>query len=686
MAKTDTRSNDASNGATPRAEGDNKKKSKPSPTTKTSPNKFKGGTSDLNGKVITEGSSTPTAEQFKELQKQLKVYASANYSADVGRSIATMTTKTTKDFKPTKPDPSLWTTYEENADGTPKLDADGDPIEIIDQSDKEVLEDMYKQQVKDSSRSYVRYTQNLRSMFEIIVGQIDDNVLPKLEAMDGYKEAEDTDDSIRLLTLLRDLCYKDTKTKVHRITAILRAKRKLLVSRQRDEDSSGFIKAVKQRHEVLKAMNGSMLDDEIISASLENYDKTITLKAYKSMSLAKQREVQKRAEQELLASIIIEGSNADTSNLRLTLAQQFSLGCNLYPTNPTHAADMVNEFAGTNKVKRQNKPPTNKRNNGGQQRQGTVNVTHGISDASPVPHPYQQEGRQLLMAAMETAEDFNNDGICFFQVGTVTVESAGSVSDSNTIDDEESDWNYWANIEDESNSNVTDVIPTTNGATWNAIQSLATLQSSASVHTVQSTPSTVATTTSTFDRSVGISTHPTNDIETMSSNTEVEPTTDKSTVPAIITSVNSSYKPDPPGAKFDVISSKNPRSAPAPKETKNLTLPPWIYTPKRRGSRSLQRRANGITALDLATTQWQRESMLGCTQTYRYPRRIEHMFAQVCRIEKNWILLDSESSVHLIVNKDLLSNIRLAPNGESMNVHCNAGSAKTRYIGEFRGF
>ena len=55
---------------------------------------------------------------------------------------------------------------------------------------------------------------------------------------------------------------------------------------------------------------------------------------------------------------------------------------------------------------------------------------------------------------------------------------------------------------------------------------------------------------------------------------------------------------------------------------------------------------------------------------FRYGEKIEYMFAQTRgNINEYRILLDSESSVNMIVNKNLLHNIRVAPNNTQMTVH-----------------
>ena len=53
-------------------------------------------------------------------------------------------------------------------------------------------------------------------------------------------------------------------------------------------------------------------------------------------------------------------------------------------------------------------------------------------------------------------------------------------------------------------------------------------------------------------------------------------------------------------------------------------------------------------------------------------------------INKDWVLLDSQSPIDLFCNASLLTNIRVV--NDHLNIFCNAGSASTNIVGDLKGY
>ena len=60
--------------------------------------------------------------------------------------------------------------------------------------------------------------------------------------------------------------------------------------------------------------------------------------------------------------------------------------------------------------------------------------------------------------------------------------------------------------------------------------------------------------------------------------------------------------------------------------------------------------------------------------------------AAEARIDENWCLLDNQLTCNAFINEKYLSNIRDAPDGKYLRVHCNGGVTHTKKIGDLSGY
>ena len=109
--------------------------------------------------------------------------------------------------------------------------------------------------------------------------------------------------------------------------------------------TSTYVEEVTKRFDVLKAANGSLLSKQLVQYILRKYykDKYANYDAFKVLSAEDKEPVYNRAEQVMLATIIIDGSNdKQYRNMSRELADQYTLGMDNYPCNAFGAQEMLN--------------------------------------------------------------------------------------------------------------------------------------------------------------------------------------------------------------------------------------------------------------------------------------------------------------------------------------------------------
>ena len=57
-----------------------------------------------------------------------------------------------------------------------------------------------------------------------------------------------------------------------------------------------------------------------------------------------------------------------------------------------------------------------------------------------------------------------------------------------------------------------------------------------------------------------------------------------------------------------------------------------------------------------------------------------------CRVPVNWLLLDIQSTVDVVCNSRIVKNIRRFPDGESVTIHCNAGTRKVEMFTDLKNY
>ncbi|VEU34053.1 unnamed protein product [Pseudo-nitzschia multistriata] len=473
---------------------------------------------NLDGIVLTANGNVT---QFTELHKRLQTLGGSKYMPKVGTSIELLERFTKLYFMPSEPDPADWT-------------RDGKEVEIA----KAAFMRIYDEEVRVGVKNFNLYTSDMEKVYAIALGQVDKGMKERLRGCNKWKEINRMKCPVGLLTLLRDIYYQGNRAKIHPLTNIIRAMRKLICSRQRATDSVDYVDTITQQCDVLEAIGGDLLCPVAIKYELatnSDVHNGLSYKEYKQLDEndSKKKSIDRSAIQQILVTLVIEGSNEDNSILKETLENQYSLGTNTYPSDTTEALDMLNHFEGSSKrnTAGSKNSKSSGRPAGRAHYEATTFVTartvttaeDDVTDEAEKDE-IQLTSHQLLMRAVECDEDFGDlEETCFFQRG------------------------------------------------------------------VLSTPGK----------------------------------DDKST---------------------------------------NLL-----------GLRSGENKDKSVTGM------------------FQYSDRVERLFAQQEShseggVNPNWILLDSESSCNLIVNPDLLENIRVAPNGQTMHIYCNSGIAKTNMIGELPGF
>eukprot|EP00536_Pseudo-nitzschia_multiseries_P000993 jgi/Psemu1/2269/gm1.2269_g len=370
-------------------------------------------------------------KHFIELWKRLETMGGNKCVPKVATLIETPTRFMRKEFAPVKPEPEDHTKTVAADDGT-ETTKNGEEMQST-------LEDiMYQEELKIKAEEWIKYQHNMEKMYQITLGEIGDCMKAKLKDTNEWKDATEGKCVIRLIKLLRQVCHQSSRTKVHPPTNVLRVMRKLVCTQQRGMEPTSYVKTIKEHPEVLKSLGGSgvckSLVEYEIKGNMELVAKYSTYTGYQDTPRLLQKPIDKAMEQQFLATIIVEGSDKDTtSELKKTLRNNYSFMNDKYPSTILDTAlDMLNVFKSTKRGK-------DKGTTGG----GGHNTP---KTTMRLQHLLPPTNHQLLMHAVEGGEDFGREYHQFLQLGVesdtterylLVTNSIKELVERNESDDEE---------------------------------------------------------------------------------------------------------------------------------------------------------------------------------------------------------------------------------------------------------
>ena len=378
---------------------------------------------ELEGIVICESVGAPTAQQYDALLDALVVY-SASRNSKVKTSLRSLEYIAKDEFKPNAPDPSEYT----RKDNT------------IDTALQQTILGIWKDECSVAFKQFSKYKEAIEGLFETIIGQLGKEIINNLKGSQGWKTIDDSNDTIELLKILRELCYRDNNNKVHPVDDLIRKLLRLFQSRQNEKSPSTYVEETTNKSEVLRSVGGEILSPGVIKYTINKVLKgTPSYADYVKFTLSTDSDEKKKKQmvdgsacEVILAHTIIRGSNDKMhQGLRIELEKDFAKGHDNYPMTSTEALELLNRYKIKNGKRSNRKGPKDEKekngNRSGQEEESKQLTT--IGQACPNQPPSEDEGHgkleeahQMLMNSSEDSRskhddhDGNDDELIFVQM------------------------------------------------------------------------------------------------------------------------------------------------------------------------------------------------------------------------------------------------------------------------------
>jgi hypothetical protein len=549
----------------------------------------------LEGIVISEGSNIPISQQFDTFFEALKVYGGGK-NVEVKTALETLKDVDEASLMPKFPDKSEWCTYitETDDDGSITLK------EHVDKEMKSVALECHIDDKKAAKKQYRKYTAELKALLIIIMGQLDRGISDSLKSDAKFESINRENNTIALVKMLRELCYRENNAKVSPANDLLTKAIRYLTSKQDNKETATYVDEVKMRYEVFRSAGGTMLSPELIKYTLKrndnmnySYEQYERLDPDDTSDQIIMTKINIAAEQLMMATIIIRGSNSKMyNNLNQELNNDYAKGMDNHPLTANDAQETMNQYRvkSNGQVGKDRRNSRNNRNGNTPQKdheskaqEGTSLANVNIDKKSTSTDESKSEAYQLLLKGDEDDAIYGGSQFQFVHAATFNWDDSDSESEG-----------------------IPDLIPR---------------------------------------------------IEYDSSDDEYESHDNEDELDLM-------YHNDQI-YDFDMDNKEKMRS----EHIDNI----GCYC-------NIQQFEEGeIVNHDTTRNKTSTHNQIDMTKMFVLAQ------ANAGIVNPNWILLDSQASCNVMCNPELVSNIRTAPNGETMTIHCNAGSVVINTIATLAG-
>eukprot|EP00536_Pseudo-nitzschia_multiseries_P017674 jgi/Psemu1/52010/gm1.52010_g len=354
--------------------------------------KFTGLDQDKLKGIIVDGSKST---QYDKLYEGLKI-AGGKKNSKVKTTLINLTPLTEDDFLPPMPSPADYTVL-----GTRGEEA----------------------------KKYDQYVKDLKSLFSTTEGQLSPEVKQHLKTNEPWVTVEDAQDTISMLKLLREYCYRDSATKVHPMVDVAKKIYRFFSCKQdANKGAATYAEEVKARFDVMTSAGISIRSEAMISLALKKVYPGTTYSDYIKMDAPSKTKVNTLMDDMLLSVVIVNGCNTKTHrNLSGVLKDNYSLGSDVYPTSQPKALELMNQYksigrtsAGqTNNSGGRGSAGSSNTNSSGDKKDSsatTMNETALTSNGVPAGGSKISEAHQILMAGID--DGAFDDELCFVQLST----------------------------------------------------------------------------------------------------------------------------------------------------------------------------------------------------------------------------------------------------------------------------